>query len=192
MDRMRPLFRLACLLALAGPALAAADEQTQNRDPDSGLLSWKKEDRGFSLELIQLYPDFVAAVYSSRGLPPTVVDSMKDYCVFGTVAQNHSGAILSYRVAEWRYVTPDGRRHRLKTKPEWVAEWKKLGADFGWSILPAAVNFDTGDWAQGFTTVRLPPDSRFDLLYSWSHHGKRYTGKLENLSCAPAQPPTAH
>src|SRR5512143_3610239 len=128
MDRIRPLFRIACLLALAAPALPAAAEQTQNRDPDRGLLSWKKQDRGFSLELIQLYPDFVAAVYSSRGLPPAVVDGMKEYCVFGTVAQNQSGGTLSYRVADWRYVTPDGQPHRLKTKPEWIAEWKKQGA----------------------------------------------------------------
>ncbi|HEX7972403.1 MAG TPA: hypothetical protein VF501_09365 [Thiobacillus sp.] len=181
--------RRLCLLALllTSPALQAA-ELTQTRDPDSGLMSWKKQDRGFSLELIQLYPDFVAAVYSSRGLPPAVVDSMKEYCVFGSIAQNQSGGTLAYRVADWRYVTPDGQQHRLKTKPEWVAEWKKLGADFGWSILPAAVSFDTGDWAQGFTTVHLPPGSRFDLIYSWSHHGKRYTGKLENLACAPAKP----
>lgn len=189
MEISHPSSRLGCLLALLLiPLLPRAAELTLNRDPDSGLLSWKKQDRGFSLELIQLYPDFVAAVYSSRGLPPAVVDGMKEYCVFGTVAQNQSGGTLSYRVADWRYVTPDGQPHRLKTKPEWIAEWKKQGADFGWSILPATVSFDTGDWAQGFTTVHLPPGSRFDLIYSWSHHGKRYTGKLENLACAPAKP----
>jgi hypothetical protein len=190
MQITRSLSRRICLLALLlVPATAGAAELTQTHDPDTGLTAWKKVDRGFSLELIQLLPDYVAALYSSRGLPPAVVDSIRGYCVFGTIAQNPSGGPLSYRVADWRYVTPDGRQHRLKTKPEWVAEWKKLGSDFGWSILPATMTFDTGDWAQGFTTVHLPPGSRFDLIYSWRHHGKRYTGKLENLVCAPEQAP---
>lgn len=187
---MKPLPPVSvCLLALLTSGAVQAVELTQQRDPETGLYAWKKHDRGFSLELIQILPDYVAAVYSSRGLPRAVVDGMRDYCVFGTVAQNQSGGALSYRVADWRYVTPDGRRHRIRTKPEWIAEWKKQGADFGWSILPAAITFDVGDWAQGFTTVRLPPGARFDLLYSWRHHGKRYTGKMPNLVCAPAQAP---
>ncbi|MBS1146488.1 MAG: leucyl-tRNA synthetase, partial [Proteobacteria bacterium] len=136
----RFIFLLALLLV---PAIHAA-ELTQNRDPESGLLAWKKVDRGFSLELIQLLPEYVAALYSSRNLPPAVVDSMRGYCVFGSVAQNQSGGTLDYRVADWRVVTPDGKQHRLKTKPEWVAEWKTLGSDFGWSILPATASFDTG------------------------------------------------
>jgi len=191
MKHLHAFFRFIFLLALLlVPAIHAA-ELTQNRDPESGLLAWKKVDRGFSLELIQLLPEYVAALYSSRNLPPAVVDSMRGYCVFGSVAQNQSGGTLDYRVADWRVVTPDGKQHRLKTKPEWVAEWKTLGSDFGWSILPATASFDTGDWAQGFTTVKLPPGSHFDLLYAWRHHGKRYRGKMENLVCAPDKPPLA-
>lgn len=181
-------FLLLCpSLFLAVPSGAA--EQTRIRDPETGLLAWKKVDNGFSLELIQLLPQYVAAVYSSRNLPPAVVDSMRDYCVFGSVAQNQSGGTLDYRVADWHARTPDGTQHPLKTKPEWVAEWHVLGADFGWSILPAAMTFDIGDWAQGFTTVRLPPGTPFDLIYSWSHHGKRYRSTMENLVCAPSTPP---
>lgn len=183
----RILHHGALMMLLCAPVTYAA-QLTQHRDSESGLLSWKQVDRGFSLELIQLLPDYVKALYSSRGLPPSVVDGMTPYCVFGTVVQNHSGGALSYRVADWRYVTADGKKHPLKTKTQWVAEWKKQGSDFGWSILPAAMTFDTGDWAQGFTTVRLPPDSHFDLIYSWRHHGKRYTSTLKNLVCAPAQP----
>jgi hypothetical protein len=189
MEITRALSHLGCLAALLAPAIPLAAEQTQSHDPDSGLMAWKKVDRGFSLELIQLLPEYVAALYASRGLPPAVVDSIRGYCVFGTVVQNQSGGTLAYRVADWRYVTPDGKPHRLKTKPEWVSEWKKLGSDFGWSILPAAMTFDTGDWAQGFTTVRLSPGAHFDLAYSWRHHGKRYSGKIDNLVCAPEQPP---
>lgn len=190
MNTSRSLWCSGCLalLLVTPPALAA--QLTQHRDPETGLLSWKRVDRGFSLELIQVLPDYVKAAYAAQDLPPTVVNSMNAYCVFGTVAQNRSGGMLSYRVADWRYVTPDGKKHPLKTKIEWLAEWKNLGSDFGWSILPAAITFDAGDWAQGFTTVRLPPSSRFDLIYSWRHHGKRYTGTFKNLVCAPAQVPT--
>lgn len=191
MNKAHRISRHAALLMFLGASAAHAAQLTQHRDPESGLLSWKQVDRGFSLELIQLLPDYVKALYSSRGLPKSVVDGMTPYCVFGTVVQNHSGAELSYRVADWRYVTADGKQHPLKTKPQWVAEWKKRGSDFGWSILPATMTFDAGDWAQGFTTVRLPPGSRFDLIYSWRHHGKRYTGTLNNLVCAPAQPSVA-
>jgi hypothetical protein len=180
-----------CSLALLQAPAVHAAELTQNRDPESGLLAWKKVDRGFSLELIQLLPEYVAALYSSRNLPPAVVDSVRGYCVFGSVVQNQSGGTLDYRVADWRAVTPDGKQHRLKTKPEWVAEWKALGSDFGWSILPATASFDTGDWAQGFSTIQLPPGSHFDLLYTWRHHDKHYRGKMENLVCAPAKPPLA-
>ncbi len=186
---MRAAHFLLLCPSLFVTAHAGAAEQTRIRDPETGMLAWKKIDNGFSLELIQLMPQYVAAVYASRNLPPAVVDSMRDYCVFGSVAQNQSGGLLDYRVADWRAVTPDGAQHPLKTKPEWVAEWQALGADFGWSILPAAMTFDTGDWAQGFTTVRLPPGAQFDLNYSWSHHGKRYSGKLESLVCAPSAPP---
>ncbi len=182
------ILRHGALLMLVCATPSPAAQLTQHRDPESGLLSWKQVDRGFSLELIQLLPDYVKALYSSRGLPQSVVEGMTPYCVFGTVVQNHSGGELSYRVADWRYVTADGKKHPLKTKTQWLAEWKKQGVDFGWSILPAAMTFDVGDWAQGFTTVRLPPGSRFDLIYSWRHHGKHYTGTLKNIVCAPAHP----
>ena len=187
MKLTRSLSLYGYLLALLLASASQAAQVTQHRDADSGLLAWKRVDRGFSLELIQILPDYVKALYTSRGLPPATVDGMAAYCVFGSVVQNQSGSTLAYRVADWRYITPGGHTHPVKTKTQWLAEWKKQGSDFGWSILPDAMTFDTGDWAQGFTTVRLPPGSRFDLVYSWRHHGKRYTGTFKNLVCAPAQ-----
>ncbi len=165
----------------------AADVTTM-QDPNSGLYSWKIVDRGFSLELIQLSPDFVRAVYAARNLPPAMVEKMASYCVFGTVARNESDSPLSYRVADWRAVTPDGARRRLRTKTEWVAQWEKTGVDFGFSILPDKITFDVGDWAQGFTTVKLPHGSHFDLIYSWEQHGKTFTGKLPKLVCTADAP----
>ena len=82
---------------------------------------------------------------------------MRGYCVFGTVARNDTDAPLAYRVANWRYVTADGKRHRLRTKSQWVAVWKKLGTDFSFSILPDDITFEVGDWVQGFTTPEIAP-----------------------------------
>ena len=172
---------IALLLTLATPAWAADTIVTEN--PQSGLKNWKKSDRGFSIELIQLLPDFVQATYASRDLPPAIFESMKGYCIFGTVARNETDAPLSYKVADWRYVTKDGKSHKLRTKSQWIDVWSKLGADFSYSILPDDIEFDAGDWAQGFTTPKIPPGARFDLIYTWRQHGKTYTGKLENLAC---------
>lgn len=55
---------------------------------------------GFSLELVQLQPEFIQATYTARELPPAIFQSMRGYCVFGTVARNETNAALSYRVAD--------------------------------------------------------------------------------------------
>lgn len=176
------------LLALTGANWAADAVVMEN--PSSGLKSWRISDRGFSLELIQILPDFVQATYASRDLPPAMFESMRGYCIFGTVARNETDDALSYRVADWRFVTADGKKHRLRTKSEWIAVWKKLGADFSYSILPDDITFEAGDWAQGFTTPKLAPGAQFDLIYVWRQHGKTFAGKLEHLSCpaAPGKP----
>ncbi len=161
---------------------------TTLRDADSGLYSWKIVDRGFSLELIQLPPDFIRAVYSARDLPSAMVEGVARYCTFGTVVRNETDYPVTYRVAEWRAVRDDGVRQRLRTKSEWLRAWKKMGIDFGYSILPDVMTFEVGDWAQGFTTVKLPRGARFDLIYSWRQHGKTYTGKLPNLVCPSDAP----
>ena len=64
---------LYCLVLLSSAANAAVE---QFSDPNSGLLSWKSTDNGFSLQLIQLLPDYVTAVYSARGLPKELIDGV--------------------------------------------------------------------------------------------------------------------
>jgi hypothetical protein len=169
--------------------VAFAGDIRQHQDPVTGLITWKVQEPGFSLQLIQLLPDYVTAVYSARGLPPSLVKTMASHCVFGTIIKNESGEQLSYRVADWRYVTADGKAHPIKTKTEWVKEWKDQGVSFRWSILPDDQTFEPGDWSQGFTTIALPPDSPFDLIYTWRHQSENRKGTLEGLRCAPAQAP---
>jgi hypothetical protein len=180
---------IALVLLLEAGAAGAAEVQEQ-RSPQTGLSSWRVVDRGFSLELIQVSPDYVKAFYASRGLPPKLIDGIAGYCVFGTVARNESDEPLSYRAADWRYVTADGARHPLKTKSDWVKEWKDMGVAYTWSLLPDDQTLDPGDWNQGFTTLALAPGTAFHLSYAWSQHDQTYTGKLEGLRCAPAEPQT--
>lgn len=182
---MMNLFRTCFLLIIITPqTLAAAAREHVN--PDTGLSSWKTEDPVFSMELIQVLPDYVRAVYASRGLPQTIIDSVSSYCVFGTILKNHSAVPLSYDVGKWRYVTPDGKTHKARTKTEWVQEWRDLGVAFRWSMLPEQQTYAVGDWGQGFTTVALPHGTLLDLHYSWEQEGVTHTGTITEVRCAPA------
>jgi len=166
-----------------------AGDTVRHQDKNTGLLSWQQLEPGFSMRLIQLLPDYVAAVYGARGLPPAIVEIMAGYCVFGTIVRNESQHPVSYRVADWRYITDDGIEHPVKTKTDWINEWQDMGVAFRWSILPDKQNLEPGDWNQGFTTVLLPPGSTFDLIYTWRYHGEKHEAIFEGLNCAPEKLP---
>lgn len=169
--------------------LAWAGDSQRQRDPETGLISWTVHGPGLSLQLIQLLPDYVTAVYSARGLPKALVETMASHCVFGTIIRNESDGRLSYRVADWRYVTEDGKPHPIKTKTEWVQEWQDHGVTFRWSILPDEQTFEPGDWSQGFTTIPLPPGTSLKLIYTWRYQGEDHKDTLADLRCAPMQAP---
>jgi len=156
---------------------------------DTGLSSWKSAADALEFELVQVLPDYVRAVYTSRGLPKAVVDKVSSYCVFGTILHNRTERPLSYRVADWRYITSDGVSHQIRTKSEWVDEWHDMGIAFRWSMLPDDQTFEVGDWGQGFTTIALEPGSRFALEYSWIQDGKTETRTIKEVRCAPAEAP---
>jgi hypothetical protein len=184
---VKPAWLLAVVwLVLPAVGISAIAEQVS---PDTGLSSWKSEGDALDFEFVQVLPDYVRAVYTSRGLPKTVVDKVSSYCVFGTILRNTTDRPLSYRVADWRYITPDGVRHRIRTKSEWVAEWRDMGVAFRWSMLPDDQTFAVGDWGQGFTTIALQPGSLFTLEYSWTQDDKTETRRIEEVRCAPAELP---
>ena len=183
------MVRCVVTLLLFMPLVLRAGEAEQHRDPNSGLLSWKAEHPGFSLQLVQMLPDFVKAVYSSRGLPAALIDKVLEFCVFGTILTNDSGMRLSYSIDDWRAITPDGKAHPIKAKSAWVEDWAAMGVPFRWSMLADEQTFEPGDWMQGFTTVRLRPDDAFDFVYSWSIQGDEHHGKIKGVRCAPVTPP---
>ena len=86
-------------------------------------------------------------------------------------------------------MTDNGQELPIKTKTQWLQEWEDMGVAFRWSILPDDQTFEPGDWSQGFTTIPLPPDSTFNLVYTWRLEGESHHGKIEGLRCAPADPP---
>lgn len=179
---------LAAVLSLCTALPLSAEVKTYT-EANSGLLAWKAQHPGFSLQFIQLLPDYVRAIYSARGLSRDVVERMATYCIFGTIIKNESDTLLSYRVADWRYVTSDGQSHPIKTKSQWLEEWQKLGVAFRWSLLPDEQEFAPGDWSQGFTTLPLPPDTTVSLHYSWTVDGKTHEATIEELRCAPETVP---
>lgn len=170
---------------LTGISNAARISAQQN--PDTGLYSWVAESEGFSIELIQVLPDFIRAIYMSHDFPQREVDEIAGYCVFGTVIKNTSQKQLDYDVSEWYYTDKLGNNYPVKTKSQWLEQWRKAGVTFSWTLLPDKGTFYEGDWQQGFTTIKLPRESEFTLTYKWSIDGTEHTDTFEGLRCAPEQ-----
>ena len=166
-------------------ACSQAGTVTVHKNEVSGLLTWTSEDEGFSIELIQLLPDFIRAIYAKHNFPADEIERAASYCMFGTILKNTSNQHLSYRVKNWRYKTEDGIERPVKTKSQWLDEWKKSGIIFSWTLLPDIGEFAVGDWQQGFTTIKLPRNQAFDLIYKWELDGVAHSGVIENLMCAP-------
>ncbi|MGA7595012.1 MAG: hypothetical protein WCA64_07440 [Gallionella sp.] len=181
------LLIIICLSLLHTQVRAA--ELAVHKNSASGLLTWTSRDDGFSIELIQLFPDFVRAVYSKYGLPAGEVERIAAYCDFGTIIQNTSQQQLSYQVSDWRYIDKNGKSYPVKTKGQWLEEWRRAGITFAWTLLPGSGDFGIGDWQQGFTTIKIDRNEKFDLVYTWTLDGIKHRGKIENMSCAPASLP---
>ena len=180
------LATFAVVLSMFGNITSAANITAQKNE-DSGLYSWVAESEGFSIELIQLLPDFIRAIYMSHEFPDSEVDEIAGYCVFGTIIKNTSQQQLDYDVANWHYTDKHGNNYPVKTKTQWLEQWHKAGVTFSWTLLPDKGTFYKGDWQQGFTTIKLPRDSEFSLTYKWSINGIEHTDIFEGLRCAPEQ-----
>ena len=167
-----------------------ATEVTIHKNEVSGLLTWTADDLGLKIEFIQLLPDFIRAIYAKHNFPSREVERAASYCVFGTILHNTSDKLLSYRVDSWRYIEKaeqgvSKKALPVKTKTLWLEEWRKAGILFSWTLLPDTGEFEVGDWQQGFTTIKLPRESEFDLIYKWQLDGEAHSGVIKNMKCAP-------
>lgn len=185
-SRLTPLIFAFCLLL--GSDCADAAEVVVSVNPVTHMKTWQQSEQGISLEMLQLTQEAAEATYSSRDLSRLIYESMHGYCVFGSVVRNETNAALTYHVSDWRVVASDGKKQRLRTKSQWLADWKKKGVGFSWSILPDDLTLDVGDWSLGYTPIKLSPGENFDLIYTWRQNGKLFTNILRNLSCPAAQP----
>lgn len=163
-----------------------AAEQTLHLNEDNGLYTWTSVGDGFSVELIQVVPDFIRAIYGKHAFPKAEIEDIATYCVYGSVIKNTSDKVLTYDVSNWRYEF-EGKSHPVKTKTQWLRQWRDAGVVFSWTLLPDEGEFYEGDWQQGFTTIKLPRGSRFDLTYTWSLDGKKYSDRITGLECPPAE-----
>lgn len=181
--------KLIRLIIFTGLFLGAYSTQAANtsvhKNEQTSLLTYTSEGNGFSVELIQLLPDFVHAVYAKHDFPKSEIDRINTYCVFGSIIKNTSKQQLSYKVSNWSYIDTKGDQHPIKTKTQWLEEWRKAGIKFSWTLLPDQGEFEVGDWQQGFTTIKMPRESNFNLTYTWTLDGVAHSATLENLQCAP-------
>ena len=166
-------------------ATVQAANDSVHKNEQTGLLTYTSESEGFSIELIQLLPDFVRAVYAKHDFPKSEIERIANYCVFGSIVKNTSQQQLHYKVADWTYSDEQGKLQPVKTKSQWLKEWQKAGITFSWTLLPDDNIFEVGDWQQGFTTIKTARDSKFDLTYRWTLDGVAHSGTLKNLQCAP-------
>lgn len=171
---------ILCFLT-ASPLCA---DTTIHKNKDSGLLTWVTSENGFSIELIQLLPDFIRAIYAKHNFSKSELERIANYCVFGTIIKNTSKQVLSYKVSSWHYKYNQAR-YAVKTKTQWLGEWQKAGIIFSWTLLPDTGVFEVGDWQQGFTTIALPREAKFDLTFEWEIGGRTYNNTIENITCPP-------
>jgi hypothetical protein len=177
------------LLPVISVWMVTAGATETSRDPETGLESWQIEMRGIQVRLTQINPDQVRAFYQARGFTPEQAEDYASSCVFMTVVRNISAIPIEHRLADWRYVTDDGRERTIRSKTEWDQTWISRGVAesariaFSWAQFPATQTFYAGDWNQGMTTYQLPRGSRFNLIVRWRAGQVGRETTLENVRC---------
>jgi len=189
MKKIVSLYLLVLSVMMIAVTDTVASEVKVHKNENTGLLTWTVKDNGFQIELLQLLPDFIRAIYAKHHFPKDEIERAASYCIFGTILKNTSDQQMSYRVADWRYQTSDGKQYPVKTKTQWLEEWRNAGVTFSWTLLPDEGEFSVGDWQQGFTTIQLPRNTEFDMIFKWQLDGVEHTGTLENIKCAPESLP---
>lgn len=183
---------LTVLLAIGGAAWAG--ETLNQRNPETGLESWKTAYKGVAVELAQLTPDQSRAFFIGRGFAREDAERYAAACVFMTILRNEAApAAIHYRLAEWRAVVPGRGGQPPKLKEDWMAEWTARGLPaaqkiaFEWSQFPSEQTFEPGDWNQGMSTFALPPGGHFDLVLRWRVQGKFEEQTVKGVRCAQDQ-----
>ncbi|TXH76747.1 hypothetical protein [Thiobacillus sp.] len=159
-------------------------------DPVTSIESWMLHDKGFEVELIQISPDQARGFFLARGFDRKNADFYAASCVLALRVRNKSQETISYDLANWRYMTTDGVKRKLKLKDKWLHEWEQRGVSksaqiaFEWSQHPLAQTLEPKDWNQGMTTYQIAHGSVLDLTVKWNIGDKQYVDTIKGVRCA--------
>jgi len=159
-------------------------------DPATSIESWVLHDKGVEVELIQISPDQARGFFLARGFDRKDADFYAESCVLALRVRNNSQETISYDLANWRYMTADGTKRKLKLKDKWLHEWQQRGVSksaqiaFEWSQHPLAQTLEPKDWNQGMTTYQIAHGSVFDLTVKWNIGDKQHVDTIKGVRCA--------
>lgn len=159
-------------------------------DPVTSIESWVLHDNGVEVELIQISPDQARGFFLARGFDRKNADFYAESCVLALRVRNKSQETISYDLANWRYMTADGVKRKLKLKDKWLHEWQQRSVSksaqiaFEWSQHPLAQTLEPKDWNQGMTTYQIAHGSAFDLAVKWNIGDKQHVDTIKGVRCA--------
>jgi len=187
---LRASLRPLCAFVLSAPWGAPLAGVEGRIDPETGLRSWSWREQGVSLELRQRLPDQTRAFFLGRGFSGEAADRIGLACVFQTIFRNGGEQPIDYDLNDWALLY-GGERLPLRTREIWDAEWEAMGVGkgpriaFRWALLPTVQHYEPGDYNWGMTSFGLVPGARFDLSLALRVGGRRVTGTIEGVVCAP-------
>ena len=181
-----PFLFAVLLLALS---LACHGEVLTSEDPDTGLLSWKWQHQGVSLELVQRLPDQTRAFFQGRGFSVEDADIIAASCVFQSIFRNDGKKHLSYDLNDWE-VNSEHKKKPLITAERWEQKWQDTDVTeaariaLRWSLLPTRQEYEPGDYNWGMSSYGLAPGERFDLVIVVKENGDQVKVRINGIECA--------
>jgi len=181
---------LICLIL--SPSLIFA--QVSHRiDAETQLESWKLEDNGMELELIQRLPDQSRAFFQGRGFTSKIADKISKSCIFQVIARNskekEKGLPITIRLQDWQVVF-NKQTQGIKLKEAWDADWsinevnQAARIAFRWATFPTEQTFDAGgDYNWGMMSIGLTPGDKFALKVNWKEGTQAKEQWINDLKC---------
>jgi len=167
---------------------------THQIDPETKLQSWKLEDNGVELELIQRLPDQSRAFFQGRGFSSQVADDIGKSCILQVIARNNkdknNGLPITIQLQNWQVKFQD-HIQGIKLKETWDADWslnevnKAARIAFRWATFPTEQTFDSGgDYNWGMISIGLNPGDHFNMQVNWTEDKKQRNYWINDMICA--------
>ncbi len=184
------LFTVTMLSLSVGHAGAPVEHTIEEQ---TGLESWVWEGKDNAITFNQRLPDQSRAYFQGRGFRPGDAELIGRDRVFQAIIHNRSEASAPMRLdlAEWLVETADARPRPMRLEADWQRVWERREVSqpariaFRWSLFPTRQIFEPGDWNMGMVTMKLAPESRFDLEVIWHQGEELRRVRFEGMRCAP-------